>query len=288
MFEEYELIWLTGQPGAGKTVIGDKIHRYFLQNSSKKSVIIDGDDIRALFENQDYSVSGRRKNVEFVQKMVDFLAKNEITPIVSLVSPFKDLREQVKTKYKTLELYLTCDEIRGREHFHVDYYEAPSENFMELNTTGKTEGETFEVLCEKLRVKIKYMKNYLVKADKVTSTTDKKYALFCGRWQPLHDGHKFIIQRVLDEGENVLICIRDVKPDEKNPFTPEQVLANIQEVYADLIAEERVKAMIIPDISSVNFGRGVGYDIVEHLVPENIADISATKVREQMRKEGKL
>lgn len=132
------------------------------------------------------------------------------------------------------------------------------------------------------------MKNYLVKADKVTSTTDKKYAMFCGRWQPLHDGHKYIIQRVLDEGENVLICIRDVKPDEKNPFTPEQVLENIQNTYADLIQEGRVKAMIIPDISSVNFGRGVGYDIVEHLVPENIADISATKVREQMRKEGKL
>lgn len=132
------------------------------------------------------------------------------------------------------------------------------------------------------------MKNYLVKADKVTSSSDKKYALFCGRWQPLHDGHKFIIQRMLDEGENVLITIRDVKPDEKNPFTSEQVLENIQAYYADLIQEERVKVMIIPDISSVNFGRGVGYDIVEHQVPAEIADISATKIREQMRKEGKL
>ncbi len=132
------------------------------------------------------------------------------------------------------------------------------------------------------------MKNYIVKADKVTSTTDKKYAMFCGRWQPLHDGHKFIIQRVLDEGQNVLICVRDVKPDDKNPFTPEQVLKNINEFYAPLIKEERIKAMIIPDISSINFGRGVGYDIIEHQVPEEISTISATKVREQLRKEGKI
>ncbi len=132
------------------------------------------------------------------------------------------------------------------------------------------------------------MKNYIVKADKVTSTTDKKYAMFCGRWQPLHDGHKFIIQRVLDEGQNVLICIRDVKPDDKNPFTPEQVLENINQYYASLIKEERIKAMIIPDISSINFGRGVGYDIIEHQVPEEISNISATKVREQLRKEGKI
>lgn len=150
MFEEYELIWLTGQPGAGKTVIGKKIHQYLLHNSNKKAVILDGDDIRSLFENQDYSISGRKKNIEFVQKMVDFLSKNEIIPIVCLVSPFKDLREQAKAKYQTLELYLTCDEIRGREHFHVDYYEAPSENFIELNTTGKSEDETFELLKSKL------------------------------------------------------------------------------------------------------------------------------------------
>lgn len=132
------------------------------------------------------------------------------------------------------------------------------------------------------------MKNYIVKADKVTSSTDKKYAMFCGRWQPLHDGHKYIIQRALDEGQNVLICIRDVKPDEKNPFTPEQVLDNINEHYASLIQEERIKAMIIPDISSINFGRGVGYDIIEHQVPEEVSAISATKIREQLRKEGKL
>ena len=74
----------------------------------------------------------------------------------------------------------------------------------------------------------------------------------------------------------------------KNPFTPEQVKQNIEEFYKELISEEIVKVMIIPDICSIEFGRGVGYDIIERIPPQEIHDISATKIREQMKKEGKL
>ena len=112
-----------------------------------------------------------------------------------------------------------------------------------------------------------------------------QYAMFVGRWQPLHTGHQELFKRALDEDKNVLICIRDIQPDEKNPFTAQQVLENITEFYQN---EPRVKVMIIPDICSIEFGRGVGYDIIEHTPPQEIHDISATKVREQMRKEGKL
>ena len=46
--------------------------------------------------------------------------------------------------------------------------------------------------------------------------------------------------------------------------------------------------MVIPDIESINYGRGVGYDVIEHVPPTDIKEISATKIREQMRKDGKL
>jgi cytidyltransferase-like protein len=114
---------------------------------------------------------------------------------------------------------------------------------------------------------------------------DGQYAMFVGRWQPLHLGHQELFKRAMDEGKNVLICIRDIKPDEKNPFTAEQVRNNISNFYSE---EERVKVMVIPDICSIEFGRGVGYDIIEHIPPQEIHDISATKIREQMKKEGKL
>jgi tRNA uridine 5-carbamoylmethylation protein Kti12 len=71
MFENYELIWLTGQPGFGKTVIGNHIHHFLNNTSSRKSVIIDGDDIRALFENQDSSVNfGRGVGYDIIEYLV--------------------------------------------------------------------------------------------------------------------------------------------------------------------------------------------------------------------------
>ena len=114
---------------------------------------------------------------------------------------------------------------------------------------------------------------------------DGQFAMFVGRWQPLHLGHQELFKRAMDDGKNVLICIRDIQPDEKNPFTAEQVRENISNFYSE---EERVKVMVIPDICSIEFGRGVGYDIIEHIPPQEIHDISATKIREQMKKEGKL
>tara|TARA_B100000676_G_C17928429_1_gene759453 strand:- start:731 stop:919 length:189 start_codon:yes stop_codon:yes gene_type:complete len=54
------------------------------------------------------------------------------------------------------------------------------------------------------------------------------------------------------------------------------------------IQSKRIKVIIIPDIESVNYGRGVGYDIIEHVPPQQVKEISATKIREQMRKDGKL
>jgi adenylylsulfate kinase len=115
-----------------------------------------------------------------------------------------------------------------------------------------------------------------------------QYAMFIGRWQPLHKGHQALFQEALNDGKNLLICIRDGEVNEKNPFTSEEVKQNIEDVYALLINSGIMKVMIIPDIDSVNFGRGVGYDIIEHIPPIEIGDVSATKIREQMRKEGKL
>ena len=110
-----------------------------------------------------------------------------------------------------------------------------------------------------------------------------QYALFVGRWQPLHDGHKALFKRALDEGKKVWIAIRDIAPDEKNPWTAEEVLSNITNEYKELCGQGVVKVSIIPDICSIEFGRGVGYDIIEHIPPAQVAEISATKIREKLK-----
>jgi cytidyltransferase-like protein len=127
------------------------------------------------------------------------------------------------------------------------------------------------------------------KADKESSSTEVKYSMFVGRWQPLHKGHLWLINERLKEGKNVWLAIRDVKPDEKNPWTAQEIEKMVHEgELKDLITDGRVITSIIPDVESINYGRGVGYDIIEHVPPKEIGDISATSIRNQMRKDGKL
>jgi cytidyltransferase-like protein len=111
---------------------------------------------------------------------------------------------------------------------------------------------------------------------------DGQYAMFVGRWQPLHKGHQELFKQAMDEGKNVLICIRDGKPNEKNPFTPEEVRETIMNHYSSEVESGKVKVMVIPDICSIEFGRGVGYDIIERIPPTEIGEISATKIRKEM------
>jgi cytidyltransferase-like protein len=133
------------------------------------------------------------------------------------------------------------------------------------------------------------MKKIHVEGDpKLKNTGGKQYSMLVGRFQPFHDGHKWLMNQSLNEGKNSLICIRDIEPDDKNPYTSEEVYNNVSQELSELIGEGRVKVIIIPDIESINFGRGVGYDIIEHVPPQEVGDISATKIREQMRQEGKL
>jgi len=107
----------------------------------------------------------------------------------------------------------------------------------------------------------------------------KKYAMYVGRWQNWHKGHEWLINQQLNQGKNVWVAIRDVQVDENNPKTA-------QEVFQMLIQEpffndnfDKILLSIIPDIESINYGRGVGYDVIYHEPPEDVAVISGTAIR---------
>ena len=130
---------------------------------------------------------------------------------------------------------------------------------------------------------------YKAQAESESSSTEKKYSMFIGRWQPLHKGHLWLINERIKEGKNVWLAIRDVKPDEKNPWTAQEIEKMIYEgELKELILDGKIIVSIIPDIESVNYGRGVGYDVIEHVPPKEIGDISATSIRNKMRQDGKL
>ena len=114
-----------------------------------------------------------------------------------------------------------------------------------------------------------------------TKNKDKKRAIFIGRYQPYHKGHISLIEQKLNENVPVLIMVRDIEPDEKNPFTTEQTVSMIKKYHKS--KSQDVEVIIIPDIESVNYGRGVGYEINEFTPPDNISFISATKIRDSIK-----
>jgi nicotinamide mononucleotide adenylyltransferase len=106
-----------------------------------------------------------------------------------------------------------------------------------------------------------------------------KYNLFIGRYQSPHKGHMHIFDTFLKENKPVLIAIRDIEPDSSNPLPAFEVKKLWETVYKD---NPMVKVIIIPDITSVNYGRGVGYEVNQINVPESVASISATDIRQQI------
>jgi phosphopantetheine adenylyltransferase len=136
--------------------------------------------------------------------------------------------------------------------------------------------------------KLKNMWDKKVHVKSSMERKDNQWSLFIGRWQPLHEGHKELFRQVISEGGKVCVAIRDGEVNEKNPFSSFQVMSNIFDEMKNEVEEGTLKVIIIPDICSVEFGRGVGYDIIEHIPPPEVAEISATKIREQMKSEGKL
>lgn len=148
--------WFTGQPAHGKTVLGKKLHK-FLQTQKRnwrKTVFhLDGDHLRELTINKDYSEQGRINNIRNAQMIVEYLHNNGCDVVVSLVAPYRWLREEFKERigYENFqEFYVHCSEARERDHFHVKEYEAPVIEFIDINTTKDLPEQSFSKIINHL------------------------------------------------------------------------------------------------------------------------------------------
>jgi adenylylsulfate kinase len=144
--EKNVIVWLTGQPGHGKTTLCQELMKTY-----KDAFHIDGDDIREIYQNKDYSETGRRKNIELAQHLAHYIQSKGKMVLVSLVSPYEDQREEFKSKMgnSILEFYITTDQIRGRENFHVENYQAPKSNYMLIDTSNSLE-ECANIIIDKI------------------------------------------------------------------------------------------------------------------------------------------
>jgi len=144
------VLWFTGQPGSGKTTLTNKFIEDrligFMKIPHWKIVHIDGDDLRDIVDNKDYSEKGRRENINLAMNLARFMDNKGFTVIVSLVSPYRDQREELKMERNIAEFYLHTTEIRGKEDYFVEDYEPPLHNFTDIDTNKSIEECIDEVL----------------------------------------------------------------------------------------------------------------------------------------------
>lgn len=147
------IYWFTGQPAHGKTTLSQFLYHHLCYKYGIENVfVIDGDDIRKLFENTDYTIRGRMTNVTTAQKIAEYLNNKDKHVIVAIVSPYIEQREEFKKKIGNtiIEIYVHTNEIRGREKYAVQYYQKPEENYIDLDTTKELPYDTYMRLIAKI------------------------------------------------------------------------------------------------------------------------------------------
>ena len=131
------ILWFYGQPGAGKTTLANAL------NLRINGIQVDGDDVRNVYNNKDYSKEGRIKNLTLINNIVRFLDHKNFDIIVSVVSPYQEIRDQMldlDIKY----FYVYTSEVRGKEQFFVEDLEIGKNDVM-LDTTNKTIDEVLSL-----------------------------------------------------------------------------------------------------------------------------------------------
>ena len=296
-----KVIWFTGLSGSGKSTVANALDE-ILHKRGLKTYILDGDNVRmGLNKDLGFTPEDRKENIRRIAETAKLFADSGTIVLTAFISPYLEDREYAR-------------EIIGDIDFSEVFINTPLEEcerrdpkgLYKKARAGEIKGFTGidapyekpdnpQVILEggTLQEQVDILVDYVDNEDKKkgwtkinyggtpTTNEDKKYAIFVGRFQPYHDGHSALIQQKIDEGVSPLILIRDIIPDKKNPFTTEETALMIRKYHK--AKGDDVKVMIIPDIESVNFGRGVGYEVNEFNPPKNIGWISATKIRESIK-----
>jgi adenylylsulfate kinase len=266
------IIWLTGLSGSGKTTIAMAAAKRF------GCEVLDGDTIRDFFSNTDFSTEGREKHLIGIAKMAKIISKHTDV-ICSFITPYEGVREKILEILPDNALMVhisTSLEVCEKRDVKGLYSKARSgeiENFtgisdpfdepicahLRLNSDGET-GNSIEDMLNQLA--------HLFEKPKVV--------LLPGRWQPLHVGHEWLIQRELDAGKIVVVGIRDTPVTESDPYSADLRKRMVEYRYSG----ENVTAWIMPDIEAISYGRKVGYEVREAQdIPPEVFAVSATNVR---------
>lgn len=285
------LIQMTGLSGAGKTTLALAAQQQ-LSALGLKVEVIDGDEFRRhLCRDLGFSREDRIENIRRLGVVGLTLVKHGIITILAAINPYEEARLELECRDLVKTVYVSCSletlknrDAKGLYHRatlspdHSEYlpqftgisdpYEPPHSPHLTLHT----DQESIHKSVSKL---VSFIQSLLPSPVDAPGPTRPK-ALFIGRWQPFHNGHKWLIDNKLKTNVPVLIAVRDVFPDANNPFSTEQTIAMIRRVYAEI---DDVEVMPFADIESINYGRTVGYEVNCFAPSDEVGTISASQIR---------
>lgn len=263
-------ILICGLPGSGKSTLAKR-----LVETLDNAMWHNADDIRELFNDWDFSPQGRERQMK---RMTDYCLKtvgNGNYAIADFVCPTNELRRKFNPEY-----VIWMDTIEeGRFEDTNKIFEKPDATINVDVVIRKEDWWTQEAVEKIARLIAVDIKDPNFHPKKPTTQ-------MLGRFQPFHEGHKKLFERALAKHGQVALLVRDMPLTDDNPWQVDKICENIEMALAEYAGKFRCYP--VPNIMNITYGRGVGYKIEEEVLDEATQEISATKIREQMRKDGEL
>ena len=271
-------ILIMGLPGSGKTYLAEALKKYLEENGDisygralnefiDAKVLVswfNADDIRRKYNDWDFSQDGRiRQSIRMFQFSME--AGGDYV-ICDFVAPLVEQRNNFKADWT-----IWVDTIKeGR-------YEDTNKAFVE------PEQYDFRVTEQNAEKWAEFIGEHIIANRRRPKFDWKKETVqMLGRWQPWHDGHRALFERLIARTGQVVIQIRDVQGWQgSNPFEVEKVKAFIRRDL-DPIYQGQYEIQVVPNIVHIGWGRGVGYTSGEETFDESITSISATNIRKEL------
>ena len=257
-------ILIMGLPGAGKTYLAQHLLGH-LQTANKRVAWLNADDVRKKYNDWDFSKEGRIRQSLRMRELADNMTDMDYV-ICDFVAPLVEMRNNFKADWT-----IWVDTIR--ESRYADTNAAFVEpKVYDFRVTEQNAEKWAEFIGEHI----------LTNRRRPTFDWQKETVQMLGRWQPWHDGHRALFERLIAKTGQVVIQVRDVQGWQgSNPFAIEQVKSFIKRDL-DPIYQGQYEIQVVPNIVHIGWGRGVGYTSGEETFDDTVTDISATKIRKDL------